>query len=193
MKVNKLDVAYEQLVTAVRLYMADAHPIPTWTLTAAGYEIVQVINRRLGGESMMVKEQLVDQVDQPLRSRLWKNIQRPQNYFKHADRDHAEVLRIPEEGKLELLLFDAILAYRRIVGSWPAEFWVFQGWALNVLPLPADDGGMDKLLAGAWKRREGESRSRYRDRLWNTAVLAASDYRGHRHIDLEDLQSTQDS
>jgi len=132
LKVSKLDAARSQLETAVRLYFAEADPVSIHTLTCAAYQILSDVNRARGG-SPMLKEQVPTWVRPDATAEAKRRLNEAANFFKHADRDHDDILEF-SAGPTELLLYDAIRKYREltaetvpVLGVYDAWFWLGPG------------------------------------------------------------------
>ena len=131
--ISKLDAAKRQLETAIRLYFHHGEPVSIHTLVSASYNIIRDINTKRGGEKMVVKELLFDQVRPERHVEFRKLLQRAENFFKHADRDHDGSLEFnPDES--ELLILDACTKYWELTGEHPPLFQIFRGWFMASNP-----------------------------------------------------------
>lgn len=174
MRIEKLEAARRQLVTAVDLYFAEADPVSVWTLCSAAYNIVRDINGTRQGDPMMVKDQIPDSVPVDVRKRIWNSIQGPENFFKHADRDPEGEIELPEH-RVELLLLDAVLTYRSLTGIYLPEFMLLQMWFFANYSCEADDARFREWVASIGLASAKESPSQYRRRMWDEAIRAAED------------------
>ena len=126
-KFSKLDVARRQLETAVRLYFSLGDPVSIHTLVAAAYQVLRDLNRKHDGTPML-KDQMLDLWVQPSgREMARRKLNEAENFFKHADRDHAEVLEF-RQGATELFLFDACQKYRQLSGEILPILAVYETW-----------------------------------------------------------------
>lgn len=125
-KFSKLDVARRQLETAVRPYFAMGDPVSIHTLVAAAYRVLRDLNEVHDGEPML-KDILPDWVPAANKKDARRKLNEAENFFKHADRDHAEVLEFRQE-QTELLLFDACNKYRQLSGEILPVLAVYQCW-----------------------------------------------------------------
>lgn len=125
-KVAKLDAARRQLETAVRLYFSEADPVSIHTLTSAAYQVLADVNRARGGAPML-KEQIPTWVRPDASAEVKRRLNDAANFFKHADRDHDEVLEF-SEGATELLLYDAVRKYRELTGETVPILGVYDVW-----------------------------------------------------------------
>ncbi len=82
MKITKLQVAQNQLITAIDLYFSDSDPISIHTLICASLRIFRDIATNMGDEDPLLK------IIRPEKKKEWiKLMNTPQNFFKHADND----------------------------------------------------------------------------------------------------------
>ena len=125
-KVGKLDAARRQLETAVRLYFSEADPVSIHTLTSAAYQVLADVNRARGGVPML-KEQVPTWVRPDATHEAKRRLSEAANFFKHADRDHEDVLEF-SEGPTELLLYDAVRKYRELTGETVPSLGVYEAW-----------------------------------------------------------------
>ncbi len=126
LQVSKLDAARRQLETAVRLYFAEGDSVSIHTLTAAAYQLLADINRARGG-SPMLKEQVPTWVRPDAQDEARSRLNEAANFFKHADRDHDDVLAF-NPGPTELLLYDACVKYKEFTGEAVPVLGVFHVW-----------------------------------------------------------------
>lgn len=151
--INKFDCVEKQLETALELFFQDCHHVPIHTLTAAAYNVIKDLrNHRQDGE-MLIKRKLADQfgIDR-------KDINEPENFFKHADND--------PEGELtyyylftELLLFEACMQFERLTSRCILQFSVYQLWMwcyyeFELRRIPKELETKLKPLFKSGKRRE---------------------------------------
>ena len=125
-KVSKLDAARRQLETAVRLYFSEADPVSIHTLMSAAYQVLSDVNRARGG-SPMLKDQVPTWVRPDATAEAKRRLSEAANFFKHANRDHDEVLEF-SAGPTELLLYDAIRKYRELTCETVPLFAVYDAW-----------------------------------------------------------------
>ena len=103
MTVSKRDAATHQLETAIKLYLENRDLISAYTLCCASDGILQGIyeNKRgeiiqkqrneeasLGSVEVSWREELENQVRPEYKKEVLHALSAPQNFFKHADRDH---------------------------------------------------------------------------------------------------------
>ena len=131
--ISKLDAAKRQLETVIRLYFFDGDPVSIHTLTSAAYNVIRDINAKRGGDPMLVKDKAIEFVKPEYRKEFRDSINKAENFFKHADRDHDQTLDFnPDQS--QMLMFDAMSAYSALTGETPALFKVFQAWIVCSKP-----------------------------------------------------------
>ena len=147
-RISKLDAARRQLETAVRLYFSEADPVSIHTLTSAAYQILADINRSNGGQPML-KEQIPTWVRPDAKEESKRRLNEAANFFKHADRDHGDVLEF-NSGPTELLLYDAVKKYRELTGEGVPVLAVFDAWfwlgpGADLVTTPEHQKGREQL------------------------------------------------
>lgn len=125
--VSKLDAAKRQIETALRLYFSSGDPVSIHTLIAAAYNVIRDINRKRGGDKLYAKEGLLDYVRKGQEKKVWRLINKAENFFKHADHDHNDTIDF-DPVQSELFFFEACSAYAKLTGEFPPLFRIYQGW-----------------------------------------------------------------
>lgn len=129
-RVTKIDVARRQLVTAIRLFFEDRDAISVHTLTAAAHEILRDLSKLTDGASIIKDNPLV----RPERRKEFVDIvNRPQNFFKHADRDPDGQMEFRSE-VTQFLLIDAIFMYEALTRQRLPKGAVFATWFMTKYP-----------------------------------------------------------
>lgn len=127
LKISKLDAAKRQLETTIRLYFSNGDPVSIHTLTSASYNVIRDLNKQRGGVSMFVKEQMIDYIREDKIKEFRDLVNKAENFFKHADRDHEETLDFnPDQS--EFLILEACSTYYKLSGEFPPLFKLFRGW-----------------------------------------------------------------
>jgi hypothetical protein len=122
LRVTKLECARSQLETAIRLYFEDRDPISIHTLTSAAYDVLHDIGRPRGLEPIFKGARFLP----PEEREAYKDLlNRPRNFFKHADLDPQVRLKFEPE-VTTFLLFDACEFYMRLTGDSPEAMNVFR-------------------------------------------------------------------
>ena len=77
---------------------------------------------------MSVKDRLLDLYVKPeSKKNVRAKLNEAENFFKHADHDHASNIEFNSE-QSEVLMLDAIQQYFKLTGDRPPIFGVFQRW-----------------------------------------------------------------
>lgn len=133
LNISKLDAAKRQLESAIRIYFHNGDPVSIHTLTAAAYNVIRDINKKRGGESMLIKEQILDQLKPEHIKTFRDKINQAENFFKHADRDHDGTLKF-NPLLTEFLIIDACSQYYKLTGEDAPLFAAFRGWHIINYP-----------------------------------------------------------
>lgn len=122
-KISKLVAAKRQLETAIKLYFYDADIISIYALAAAAHQILNDIGKSKGTASLFNDENI-----RPEKKKEWHAlVAKPQNFFKHADKDPNGYLDFAPEGT-ELMLITACTAYRQLTQENPVWLMAFNAW-----------------------------------------------------------------
>jgi hypothetical protein len=124
--ISKLDAARRQLETATRLYFHQGDPVSTHSLMAAAYEILHDISIA-AGRPITMKATLPEYLRPGYVKVFHKQLTEAQNFFKHAKRDSASTLAF-DPRQTELLLLDAVRAYRVVTGESVPLFATYEYW-----------------------------------------------------------------
>lgn len=96
-KVTKFDAISAQLDAAVELYFLSNNIIATHTLAAAAYNALRDIAKVQQEEHPFLKRGFIDAISEPEKSRIIRFLNAPENFFKHADRDHDEIMEFDSD------------------------------------------------------------------------------------------------
>jgi hypothetical protein len=125
--ISKLDAAKRQLETAIRIYFSYGDPVSIHTLTAAAYNIVRDVNKKRGGAKLMLKEGFTDYIKEDHEKEVREIINRAENFFKHADRDHDSTLEF-NAALSEFFIIEACSVYAKLSGEFPPLFELYLTW-----------------------------------------------------------------
>ena len=126
-QISKLDAARRQLETGIRLYFKNSDPVSIHTLIAASYNVVRDINKKRGGTPLLAKDVILDYIKEGHEKEVRNKINAAENFFKHADSDHNEVIDFnPEQS--EFLILEACSTYFKITGDDPVLFKIYRMW-----------------------------------------------------------------
>lgn len=130
---SKIDVARRQLAEAVRLFFERRDAIAIHTLAAAAQGVLRDLATNQNIEQPSI---LHDSPHIPNESRkTWiQHINRPRNYFKHANNDHTDSL-LWDDNENERWLLDSVQLYISVTGG---ELFgaasTYLGWATTKNP-----------------------------------------------------------
>ena len=121
---TKIDVAEQLIISAVRQFFEDAHPVPVYVLASAAREILTTIGDKTGVKTVL--HAIADR-----RGPTLKNMAREAHmfagFFKHADRDPAGKLHFSEH-EVDSVLAMACQDFGRITRGMPIEAQIFELW-----------------------------------------------------------------
>lgn len=141
---TKLDVARRQLAVAIRLFFDGRESVSVYTLAANAWEIVDVLCRNDGVDSL--SEQARENI--PEGKCLKRDYVNPyRNFFKHADRDPDATLEDFSDDKNDHLLFSAVEDLIRLEQRTLYECQVFQIWYLAVYEEKIATEALERVLA----------------------------------------------
>ena len=126
-KINKKEVAFRQLKTAIHLFITDDDSVSTYTLVRASEEILDKLCAKSGLPRSVMHQGINDLVISPEHKKvLFLKLNKPKNYFKHADRDADEEMEWAS-GVIEHFISDCISMYKRLTpeSAVPCEFEAF--------------------------------------------------------------------
>jgi hypothetical protein len=130
--ITKPEAAKRQLRIAIRMFFDEADGVATYTLAAAAQEVLRGLLTAKGEEeASFIKDSL--SIVPEHRQEFLRIVNRPQNFFKHADRDPHEVLEF-EPDLLPFVLQDSVQMYQRLTGKILREGLVFYMWFMFTYP-----------------------------------------------------------
>src|SRR5438067_13371157 len=86
--VAKLEVAQRQLAQAIRLFFDSGDQVAIHTLASAAYQIFSDVCGKRGIPREIEDSAILDEMG--VKKQVLEAMPRPQNFFKHADRDGDE-------------------------------------------------------------------------------------------------------
>lgn len=126
MLISKLDAAKRQLETAIKMFLLDADPVATHTLTAAAHQVLTDIGKARSVSSIF-KEEALYLIRDEHKAKYLHLLSRAENFFKHADKD--------PEGQIEFnpevtgsYLMDAIVIYKKLTSEQVPLMIAFLTW-----------------------------------------------------------------
>lgn len=128
-KVDKITAAIRQLEMAIELFFNDRDEISVHTLAAAAFEILKDIANQKG-ISFSTRQKfdlLLKETDPEMHKALVDAWNRPQNYFKHADRD-ASMVHDFNPGFSGVIMYEAVNLFHALTGNYSRWGCLFQQW-----------------------------------------------------------------
>lgn len=141
---TKLDVVQRQLRTAIRMFFEDGDSVSTYTLAAAVEGVLHGLLKKQG-KLHPIRES--DLIKSGMEREFNKVLNRPQNFFKHADDDPEAALEFPSVA-LEHVLFLCVVLYEMYRGRHLVEGWLFFIWFGLHHPDVVSGEPMQKFLEG---------------------------------------------
>jgi len=126
-KVKKFEAIQAQLDAAVELFFLSENLIATHTLAAAAYNALRDIAKKQKEEHPFLKRGFLETFPESERSRVIGFLNGPENFFKHADKDHEDEVDFDAE-LTEILLMDAMAYFRDKPHLRPERYDVFRLW-----------------------------------------------------------------
>ncbi|MBI4252433.1 MAG: hypothetical protein HY618_08235 [Candidatus Tectomicrobia bacterium] len=125
-KLAEIDAARSQLATAINLFFNDVDPISVHSLACASAEILEAICRKNSKQTFFahMRESNPKFTSKEIRETLNKS----KNWFKHADKDHGDVLTDFSDVLNDYAIFMASHDYGSLENWKPIEIQVFQLW-----------------------------------------------------------------
>lgn len=126
-KLNKFDAIQAQLDAAVESFFLSENLIATHTLAAAAYNALRDIAKKQNEEHPFLKRGYLYTLSESERGRIIGFLNGPENFFKHADKDHDGTIEFDAE-LTEILLMDAMAYFRDKPDLRPRRYDVFRLW-----------------------------------------------------------------
>lgn len=158
--VSKLDAARAQIDAAIEMYFVANNPIAFHTLTAAAYNVLRDLALKDGSAHPFIKRSFIDEYPAEAQKSLRKFLNRPENFFKHADNDPGAVITFDPE-ITEILLMDACAYFRDKKVDRPKYYEAYKAW--HGVPKDGLNEGM-KLMTEALREM---FRSKGKREFWN--------------------------
>jgi hypothetical protein len=145
-RLTKLGVARRQLATAIDLFFAGRDAVSVYSLAANAWEVIDVLCRNAGTESLSNQARENVPSGKDLRTNYVNSPYR--NFFKHADSDREKTLPPLPDSQVEAVLFLAVEDYIRLNGRSPVQFQVYQLWYLAKHPEKLSPDVANELTEG---------------------------------------------
>jgi hypothetical protein len=127
-KITKLEAARRQLVTAIRIYFANGDPVSIHTLAAAAFGILDDLDNH-GSSTGTIFDQIAARITPEYVDSFREALRRPQNFFKHADRDPENILEF-RPGMAGVIIWAACEKYYELTKEELLETAAFHRWIL---------------------------------------------------------------
>lgn len=121
---SKIDVASRQLNTAIRMLFFDEDVVSLHTIAAAAHEVLRNLASHDGVAKSVKDSPLIANSE---RANFLRAVNRPQNFFKHADKDPKARIAFRYNGNF-LFILDAIVLFVALGQELTREMKVFLVW-----------------------------------------------------------------
>ena len=152
-ELDKIGVARRQIAASIQLFFAFGDPVAAHTLACAG---AQVVADLLAAKGLMSPFVGGDMVLRERRTEYITHIRAAQNFFKHADRDHADVLTF-KRAETEFMLLAACQDLRLLTGLVIPEAAAFELWFFSRHPDVLYDSNYKRSLIKFLEANEGKA------------------------------------
>ncbi|HEY5038368.1 MAG TPA: hypothetical protein VIJ93_04770 [bacterium] len=116
-RLNKIDVAEAHIVSAVKLFFENGHPVSVYLLASAAREILTTLGDKTGVKTLL--HDMSSWRGEPLKETINK-AHGFAKFFKHANSDTTAILEFPED-EVDGILFIACHDFGRITGGMPVH------------------------------------------------------------------------
>ena len=145
---DKFESAKRQIISTIKMFFYDWDVVSQHTLTGAAHQILYDISK-IEGRSFSIKDSPLIKEDK--RKEFINAVNIPQNYFKHANKDHKNKL-IFRYKFAPFYLFDTIRMFMLLSGDDPSfEMRIFLMWFQlrypDLLNYPTAEKDLQKIRA----------------------------------------------
>lgn len=131
-RVNKIEAAQRQIDVTIELLFLNKDPIAIHTLASAAFRILRDISNKKKDSKM---KQCLKAIFRPnMEKEFWAEMNKPANFFKHADKDHDAILDNVDEKINDSMLFMACLYYNDLGYQITVEMHVLVSWYTAIYP-----------------------------------------------------------
>lgn len=130
LKIGKMDAAKRQLETAIHLWFFSGDPVSIHTLACAAHQILHDIGGKCGVPAVLREP---PGVAPEHMKRIRKLVNKPENFFKHADSDPDALLDFNPEAT-ELFILDAVITYEALTQEAAPILSTFKAWLFILDP-----------------------------------------------------------
>jgi hypothetical protein len=129
--ISKLDSAMRQVDEAIYLFFGKRDVVAIHTLASAAYQVVTDICKHRGIARELEDSTILEEFG--VKKELLAAVRKPQNFFKHADKDHEGTVQL--NPMLSVCIMMSTVQYLLQLGIKPsAEREVFRTWFFFKLP-----------------------------------------------------------
>lgn len=131
-KIDKLEAARRQLVTAIRLFFEDREPASVFSLAQNAREILATLCelRSVAGFNSHALKTNANLT----QKELYRLANQDRNFFKHADKDPDSVLENFTDQQNDSVLFVTGYDLGMLTGKLPIEVQVYEAWYFSCYP-----------------------------------------------------------
>jgi len=127
MKLDKMEIAYRQGLTAIEMFFEEKDPVSIHTLAAAAYNILRDISVKDNTGRMILKQKSLELIAPEYHKEWTEHVNKFENFFKHADRDHKIEIEFNPE-VTEFYLYDVSVKLVEYFGNRIPMVKLFQLW-----------------------------------------------------------------
>jgi len=125
--ISKFDAIRAQLDAAIELYFVTDNIVATHTLTAAAYNLLRDIAKKERSKHPFLKSGFLETLTNEESKQIKEFLNKPENFFKHADRDPNDLLPFDPE-QTEIMLIDACSYFKNKNIKKPKNYKIFKAW-----------------------------------------------------------------
>lgn len=138
---SKVEVGRRQLDSGIKMFFEDFDPVATHTVASAAYDVIRGLCHHQGKKISVKDTQLIEESQ---RGKYINQVNLPQNFFKHSDKDPSGKLLFKPKGSAVFIL-DAVVQYSALGMELTHSMKVFLVWAQLMFPsilghLPTEEG-----------------------------------------------------
>jgi hypothetical protein len=134
--VNKLDAARRQLLAAIHLHWYFDEPIAVYTLAGNAWQLSHDLLKK--ADRIRIVEEMARSHGRPQKE-FWDLINRPRNFFKHADNDPEATAPDVHFSDCDAMIESACVDYMVAAGRSPIVVGIFVAWYSAVYPEKTGD------------------------------------------------------
>jgi hypothetical protein len=152
-QITKFDAIRAQIDAAIELYFVSDNIVATHTLAAAAYNVLRDLADRDGSEHPFLKSGFLKTLSESEKKQLIQFLNKPENFFKHADHDPNDSLSFDPE-LTEILLMDACAYFKNSDIQKPKNYEIFKAWVGKIkddIPIGNDSRIFVETLLEAFK------------------------------------------